>query len=89
VSSTPKLLTLRAGIGRTGTFIALSFLYKLAMDYVALHQERFHEIPGFSVFGTVRALKEMRMGMVQTEIQYEFIYERLADFVQNLYVGKE
>jgi len=33
----------------------------------------------------VRALKEQRMGSVQTEVQYRFIYKRLASFIINLW----
>ena len=80
-----KLIINRAGIGRTGTFIALYYLYRLALKYKAQYGSTVESIPGFSVFGTVRALKEQRMGSVQTDVQYEFIYERLASFVGNLF----
>ena len=64
--------------------MALHYLYSLALQYKA-EGTAAKDIPGFSVFGTVRALKEQRMGSVQTEVQYKFIYKRLASFVRNLF----
>ena len=58
-----------AGIGRTGTFIAMYYLYK---EIKAQIDEK-KEFIQFSVFNLVRKLKEMRSGMVQNIIQYKFI----------------
>ena len=59
-----------AGIGRTGTFIAMYYLYKEIIDQI--NKEK--EIIQFSVFNLVRKLKEMRIAMVQNIEQYKFIY---------------
>jgi len=58
-----------AGIGRTGTFIAMYYLYKEIKDQI----DKGKEIIQFSVFNLVRKLKEMRIAMVQNIIQYKFI----------------
>lgn len=63
--------------------MALYYLYELALQYSKTHKKE--DMPGFSIFGTVRALKEQRMGSVQTEVQYQFIYKRLASFVRKLF----
>ena len=59
-----------AGIGRTGTFIAMYYLYKEIIDQI----DKGKEIIQFSVFNLVRKLKEMRIAMVQNITQYKFIY---------------
>ena len=59
-----------AGIGRTGTFIAMYYLYKEIKDQIDGEKE----IIQFSVFNMVRKLKEMRIAMVQDIIQYKFIF---------------
>ena len=59
-----------AGIGRTGTFIAMYYLYKEIKDQI----DGKKEIIQFSVFNLVRKLKEMRIAMVQDIIQYKFIF---------------
>lgn len=58
-----------AGVGRTGTLLALSKLktildeqFERKLDY------------GVSVFSVVRRLREQRMHMVQTVEQYDFIH---------------
>ena len=58
-----------AGIGRTGTFIAMYYLYKEIKDQIDGEKE----IIQFSVFNLVRKLKEMRIAMVQNLIQYKFV----------------
>jgi protein tyrosine phosphatase len=60
-----------AGVGRTGTFISMYFLEKEIRSQI---NNKVNEIK-FSVFNLVRKLKEMRLYLVQTEIQYEFIYQ--------------
>ena len=69
----PIVVHCSAGIGRTGTLIALFFLTSL-IDYQVKNK---HTIRA-SVFGTVRALREQRYGAVQTFEQYEFIYDFIA-----------
>jgi protein tyrosine phosphatase len=60
-----------AGVGRTGTFISMYFLEKEIRNQI---DNKVNEIK-FSVFNLVRKLKEMRLYLVQTDSQYEFIYQ--------------
>lgn len=53
-----------AGVGRTGTFIA--------MAHIRLLVEKGEEI---SVFNETRKFKEQRWGLVYTLSQYEYLYE--------------
>lgn len=53
-----------AGVGRTGTFIALCLIRLLVANN--------HSI---SIFNEVRKLREQRWGMVHTLSQYEYLYE--------------
>ena len=64
----------RAGIGRTGTALAL------IQSSIALKEQARHGIadPKLSVFSIVRRLREQRVWMVQTEEQYRYIYDFLA-----------
>ena len=59
-----------AGVGRTGTFFALYYLYN-AFKSKSLTQSTL----GDPVESTVSQLRECRMKMVQTFEQYRFIYE--------------
>ena len=74
--ATPVVVHCSAGVGRTGTFIAMYYLYKEILGQIK--QEK-NEIT-FSIFNLVRKLKEMRAHLVQTEEQYIFLYK----FVQYL-----
>nr|XP_021410330.2 receptor-type tyrosine-protein phosphatase kappa [Lonchura striata domestica] len=57
-----------AGIGRTGTFIALDFLLKMGKAEGKV-----------DVFHCVQQLREQRVSMVQTKEQYSFLYEALLE----------
>jgi protein-tyrosine phosphatase len=73
-----------AGVGRTGTFIALDFLLELldigrltprAADDSGSGQDSEEDL----IKKTVDTLREQRMRMVENEVQYAFIYEVLRD----------
>jgi receptor-type tyrosine-protein phosphatase gamma len=71
------LLHCSAGIGRTGTVIALYNLQltAIAMSNFVKQTGDIETVSRLSVFGVVRRLREQRFCMVQTTSQYEFIYE--------------
>lgn len=67
-----------AGVGRTGTMLALSNLktiideqFERKLDY------------GVSVFSVVRRLREQRMQMVQTIEQYDFIHSIVEKWTED------
>ena len=75
----PVVVHCSAGVGRTGTFIAMYTLYQEIMEQI---QDKNKKEIKFSVFNIVRKMKEMRMLLVQTEGQYLFVY-KFIDMVLN------
>lgn len=73
-----------AGVGRTGTFIALYNL-KRCIDDQFICKVDF----GVSVFSAVRRLREQRMHMVQTVEQYEFIHDLVEKWIDEWNVKNE
>ena len=69
-----------AGVGRTGTYIAMYYLEKEITKQI----EDKVNIIKFSIFNLVRKLKEMRLYLVQNSLQYRFIYQ----FVYQLLMKK-
>lgn len=65
-----------AGVGRTGTFIALDILMKQVFNNRMV-----------DVFGTVLDIRKDRCCMVQTEEQYHFLYSCVRQYIQN-YIDK-
>lgn len=74
----PLVVHCSAGYGRTGTFIALDYLLSLLdageLDDVPLGRD--------PVFEVVENLRKQRMRMVETDVQYAFIYKVLRDEMQ-------
>ena len=66
----PIVVHCSAGVGRTGTFVSMYLLEKEIMQQI---NDKKSEIR-INVFNLVRKIKEMRMYMVQTPIQYKFVY---------------
>ncbi|KAM0717051.1 hypothetical protein Q7P37_006903 [Cladosporium fusiforme] len=71
----PRIIHCSAGVGRSGTFIALDYLLSL------LYSGQLDDIPPEKdpVMDTVDALRQQRMMMVQGEGQYHFVYEVLKE----------
>lgn len=60
----PPIIHCSAGVGRSGTFIACSFI-----KYLKLHRKK------IDIHNIVVGLRKCRSGMVQTDEQYAFIYQ--------------
>lgn len=68
----PAIVHCSAGVGRTGTFIAVDHLVQ---KLIAGHQE-------VDIFNIVLAMRNERPNMVQTEDQYVFLHECIRDFLK-------
>ena len=77
---TPVVVHCSAGVGRTGTFISMYYLYKEILRQIKQNK---NEIK-FSIFNLVRKLKEMRAYLVQTEDQYVFLYKFVHYFLKKI-----
>ena len=69
----PCIVHCSAGVGRSGTFIALDYLLSL------LYSGQLDSVPADQdpIMDTVDSLRQQRMMMVQGEGQYHFVYETL------------
>ena len=70
INSSPILVHCTAGVGRTGTFIAL---YNL--------QDAIDQGVSISVFRLVNEMREHRPHMVQTFLQYKYIYLSILEMI--------
>ena len=73
-SREPIVVHCSAGVGRTGTFIAL---YKLIEEY---HDRKKKDL---DVYNTVMEMREQRMKMVQKSPQYVYIFQCLRDEIKS------
>lgn len=73
----PVIVHCSAGIGRTGTFIALFNLIKCLLVYQSIDYKEMYSKPKafLCVFNVVKMIREQRIGMVTSLEQYKFIYE--------------
>lgn len=73
--SNPKIIHCSAGVGRSGTFIALEFLLAQlesgAVEEAHDDEDMVHDV--------VHRLREQRMMMVQMENQFQFLYDILRE----------
>lgn len=70
-ANNPRIIHCSAGVGRSGTFIALEYLLA-QLDSGALEESKDDED---MIYDVVNHLREQRMTMVQSEIQYQFLYQ--------------
>ena len=84
-SGNPKIIHCSAGVGRSGTFIALEYLLS-QLQSGGVAQTKGEEDP---IFDLVHRLREQRMMMVQSETQYQLLYEVLAEELQKKQVESE
>jgi protein-tyrosine phosphatase len=70
----PRIVHCSAGVGRTGTFIALDYLLQ-AMDEWKTKELK----AGDPIFETVKRLREQRSKMVIEKEQYAFLYQVLRE----------
>ena len=84
--SNPRIVHCSAGVGRSGTFIALEHLID------ELDQGHFDNMTASDqdpIFDTVNRLREQRMTMVQSESQYHFLYDTLTNAFQQRLRAKD
>ncbi|KAI4668512.1 uncharacterized protein J4E78_002339 [Alternaria triticimaculans] len=74
-ATNPRIVHCSAGIGRSGTFIALDWLMQ-ELDEGALDDVPEDEDP---VLRVVEMLRDQRAGMVQSKIQFQFIYDVMRE----------
>lgn len=82
----PILIHCSAGVGRTGTFIALFNIIRCLQKLIEFRiQGEVKEtiVPFFNVFNVVRKLREQRYSMVSDKAQYKFIYSYILDWIKN------
>jgi protein-tyrosine phosphatase len=73
----PRIIHCSAGVGRSGTFISLEHLMSELQVGALNPKDGQDAIDDDPVFSTVNTLREQRKSMVQSEIQYCFIYRVL------------
>ncbi|RMY38970.1 hypothetical protein D0866_02225 [Hortaea werneckii] len=74
--SNPRIIHCSAGVGRSGTFIALDYLLSLLHSGALDHLTTADSDP---VAETVDLMRQQRMMMVQGEPQFNFIYDVLRE----------
>lgn len=73
--SNPRIIHCSAGVGRSGTFIALEYLLAQVESGAILDAKEGDDM----IYDVVNHLREQRMLMVQMEGQYQFLYEVIRD----------
>ena len=76
--SNPRIIHCSAGVGRSGTFIALEHLLAQVNSGALLDAKEGEDM----IYDLVNTLREQRMLMVQMEGQYQFLYEVIRDQIK-------
>lgn len=76
--SNPRIIHCSAGVGRSGTFIALEYLLAQVESGAIADAKEGEDL----IYDVVNRLREQRMLMVQMDIQYEFLYEVVKEQFQ-------
>ncbi|KAL8856894.1 MAG: hypothetical protein Q9178_006483 [Gyalolechia marmorata] len=80
--SNPRIIHCSAGVGRSGSFIALEYLLA-QIDSGAIADITNDDDP---IYDVVNRLREQRMMMVQSDMQYAFLYEVIREqFIKSLH----
>ncbi|KAH3666554.1 hypothetical protein WICMUC_005623 [Wickerhamomyces mucosus] len=74
-SANPLFIHCSAGVGRSGTFIVLDYLFNQPLDILLNDQD--------IIENTVLRLREQRLMMVQSPIQYQYLYDTIKDYILN------
>lgn len=92
-TSNPRLVHCSAGIGRTGTFIALTHLMQeLEKGHIAPEEtppKKANSEDGGLIYDVVDKLRQQRVGMVQSPSQYQFLYQTLRLAWQRKYAPQD
>jgi protein-tyrosine phosphatase len=83
-STNPRIVHCSAGIGRSGTFIALDWLMQ-ELEEGSLDNTPETEDP---VVKVIEALRDQRAGMVQSKIQFQFIYDVIRECWRERYIAQ-
>ena len=79
----PIVVHCSAGVGRTGTVIAI-YVIVLCLEYL----RKLNKPLEMNVFNVVRKLREQRYSLVTDTEQYKFIYDYCLNWIQKNYKNK-
>ncbi|KAG5945175.1 hypothetical protein E4U59_006271 [Claviceps monticola] len=86
LASNPRIVHCSAGVGRTGTFISLEHLMRELESGTFAHLNRpDHKHPPDLIYDTVDQLRQQRLSMVQSNVQYRFLYDVLRNLWRDKY----